>query len=496
MAKRLSLKINIIINAIYQILILAVPLITTPFISRVLGPESVGQYSLYFSIVSFFSLFATFGFTEFGTKAISENRDNIKNKTVVFYSIFIAKLLLGIATLGIFFVYVFVSATSQNTIICYLSLGFYILASIIDCTFLFQGEERFLGICINNILIRIISLILIFCLIKDSSDLWIYCLILGLSQFLIAILTCVSHKKNTFCKINIKEINVLKYIRLAMPYFIPALSTSLFLYFNQILLGIMGISDLENGYYGQAIKIVQVLSTLAGSICIIMFSRISYLLKSKDFNTIKEKIGQTFSAFWIMAIPLFFGIYSVSDIFVPFFLGPGYDKVIVLIYILAPQIIFVPLNTLYGNLYYRPNNKIRIQTIIMFAASILNIILSLILIPSLESIGASISKSISEFIQLPFLVFYSRQFINTKNAFKNGVKPFFSAIIMALIVVLTKLLLVKCLNDIVLLFLLILEGVIIYMLFEIIFKDKLVINTILQVFSFIRRKICIKSRYK
>lgn len=494
MAVKKSLKINVIVNAIYQILTLLVPLLTTPFISRVLGPEAVGQYSLYFSIVSFFSLFAAFGFTEFGTKAIAENRDNPKEKSVIFFSIFLSKLILSILTISIFLTFVFLSSTNLNTIICYLCLGFYIVANIVDFTFYFQGEERFVGICVRNIIIRVISLVLIFSLIKSSEDLWIYCLILGLGQFLALFLMIFSFKKESLCKVKTSDLHILKYLKLSFPYFIPAVSVSLFLYFNQILLGALGISDIENGYYGQAIKIVQVLSTLAGSISIIMFSRISYLLQNNNLQEVRIKVKQTFSAFWILSIPLFFGIYGVSDLFIPIFLGPGYDKVALLIYVLAPQIIIVPLNALYGNIYYRPNNKIRIQTIVMFGASLLNIFLALILIPKLESLGASISKVIAEFIQFPFLLFYSRKSISIKDTFLSSVKPLISGISMFLCVFSSYWF---CrglqINNILFLFILIFEGAIIYLIIELLLKDELLINTLKQIFIFFKNKVNFKS---
>lgn len=489
MAKKVPLKINVVVNAVYQILTLLVPLITTPFVSRVLGPAAIGQYSLYFSIVSYFCLISTFGFNEFGTKAISENRDNPEQKTIIFFSILLSKLVLGTLVLGGFLLFVFLSSSDFNTLVCYLCLGLYILATIIDYTFYFQGEERFIGICVRNTLMRIFTLILIFVLIKSSDDLWIYCIILGLGQFLATLSMVFSFKKSSFVKIKIKDLSAFNYIKLAFPYFIPALSVSLFSYLNQVLLGAMGASDAENGFYGQAMKIIQVLSTLAGSISIIMFSRVSYLLKTNNFEEVKTKIDQTFSAFWILAFPLLFGLYAVSDVFVPLFLGPGYDRVIILTYILAPQIIFSPLNGLYGNLYFRPNNKIWIQTIIIFGASVINIILAVILIPNYESVGTSISKLVAEFIQLPFLVFLSRKFITLKSAFKTSIKPLISSSIMFICVFVTNLYLVEYIsNEILFLLLLICEGAIIYLLMEIIMKDKLVIGTIAQVYRFVFKR--------
>ncbi len=489
MNKNNSLKLNTIFNAIYQILALLVPLVTTPFVSRMLGPESIGQYSFYFSIVSYFTLIAAFGFNDLGTKEIAETRDDKIKKTNVFFSLLISKLLFGVLVIGVFLIYVFVASNDLNTFICYLCLGLYILATILDFTFFFQGEEKFIGICLRNIATRVFTLVLIFVLIKSSEDLRVYCLILGVGQLFASLIMCFGFRRNTFTKIILKDLHPLRYIKLAFPYFIPALSVSLFTYLNQVLLGAMNVSDAENGYYGMAVKIAQILSVLAGSISIIMFSRISYLIQKNNIEEVKHKIRQTFSAFWILSIPLFLGIYAVCDIFVPIFLGPGYDKVVILIYILAPQIVFGPLNGLYGYLYFRPYNKIWIQTAIIFASSIFNIVLAVILIPSYESIGTSIGKVCAEFVQLPFLIYFSRKFINAKETFKESIKPLISGSIMFVVVFLSDYLLGGIiLNKIILLIILIFEGSLIYYIFEIVLKDYLVFNTTKQILNFVFSK--------
>lgn len=489
MSKKTSLKINFIFNAVYQILVLLVPLITTPFVSRVLGPDAIGQYSFIFSIVSYFCLFANFGFNDLGTKVISESRDDKVTKSNIFYSLLFSKLILGALVLCLFLIYVFFVSNDLNTLMCYLFLGLYLLGTIFDYSFYFQGEERFVSICIRNIFIRVLTLVLIFVLIRNTEDLWIYCLILGVGQILSSLIMVFSFGKNSLCKIDLKKLEVWKYFKLSIPYFIPALSVSLFSYLNQVLLGIMGSSDAENGYYGQAMKIIQILSTLAGSISIIIFSRMSYLVQEGDESEINKKIQQTFSSFWILSLPLTLGICAISDLFVPIFFGEGYDKVIILIYILAPQIVFSPLNGLYGYLYFRPKNKIWIQTIIIFGASALNIVLALILIPRYQSIGTSISRLAAEFIQLPFLIIFSYKYISLKDSFLSGIKAFISASIMFTLVFLTKIFIGTYFNNVYIeLLFLIIEGAMIYYLCEMIFKDKLIVDSANQILIFVKRK--------
>ena len=102
--KTKSIKINAIFNAIYQILSMLVPLITAPYISRVLGPDNNGIYSYFYSIVTYFVLVATFGFADYGTKAIAEVRDDREKRSKTFFSIMLNKLFLGVLTILALFI--------------------------------------------------------------------------------------------------------------------------------------------------------------------------------------------------------------------------------------------------------------------------------------------------------------------------------------------------------------------------------------------------------
>ena len=181
--KTKSIKINAIFNAVYQILSMLVPLITAPYISRVLGPDNNGIYSYYYSIVSYFVLVATFGFADYGTKVIAEVRDDREKRSKTFFSIMLNKLFLGVLTILAFFIFTFVLYSNDlYSLYIFLALSCFIFAAILDPTFYFQGQERFVSISLRNITVRIVTTIFIFVLVKDINDLLIYSLVMGLGQ--------------------------------------------------------------------------------------------------------------------------------------------------------------------------------------------------------------------------------------------------------------------------------------------------------------------------
>ncbi len=426
-----SIKINAIFNSIYQILTMIVPLITAPYISRVLGVENNGLYSYYFSIVTYFVIFATFGFNDFGTKYIAEIRDNKEKVNSRFWSISYSKLILGLIVLVVYFIFSFCLFSSDKiAITLLLILSGYILSAVIDPTFFFQGNERFVSVSLRNIVIRVLTTIAIFCFVRGVNDLYIYALILSLGQVLASLIMFFSFKGSGIKKPKLFKEDFIESFRGSLGYFLPSLAITLFTTLNQTLLGAFGYEGEESGYYGQALKIINILSTFIGSINIIILSRISYLQSLNDEEKLKEQIRKIFQVFWIASIPVTLGLIAITPTFLPAFLGEGYSKSTICTLILSCVVFLSPLNGLIGSVYFRPKNKIYLQTLFIIIASLANVVICVVLIPTYKSYGASIGRIFADILQLPLLVIFSRKYLNYPKLLKTIVKPLISGIVM------------------------------------------------------------------
>ena len=497
MAKYNSIKINAIFNAIYQVLVLIIPVITIPYVSRVLGQNAIGEYSLFSSIINYFVLFASYGFVDYGTKVISENRDNLYEKSRSFFSVLFTKAILTVGTLLVFFIYLLLSGYTGIQFYSFIGLSLYIFAVLFDPTFYFQGEERFVSISIRNAIVRVIIVILTFVLIKSEDDLGAYCFILGLGQLLSTLIMYFSFKKGELLRVKVKDLDIISTIKKAFPFFIPCVAIQLYTGINQLILDWFNIPASENGFYGQAFKVVQLLSALPGSITIIMYSRVSYLLKINDKVEAEKKIIQTFQVFWILSLSISFGVAGISKTFVPVFFGDGYEKVIYILYLLCPSIIVTPLNTLFSYLFFKPTNKAWIQTLILFISSIIDIALASILATNLMSYGVAIARCVGDLIQIPLLVLFSRKQINFRDIIKTLLKPLASSLVMfAFVYFLQYVFSITLGTHFISLFLLILFGAIIFYIVEILLKEEFVVNyskMILIKISYIFKKIFRKN---
>lgn len=486
--KKYSLKTNAVFNALYQILALLAPLLTTPYISRILGSELIGDYAYFYSIVSFFLLVATFGFTDYGTKKIAEVRNNKAERSNVFWGIMSAKGILSLISITGYIIFCLISYRGSSNLLVALTMAFYPLSTLIDPIFYFQGEENFVSISLRNSFIRILTIVLIFTLVKSQNDFIYYVLILAGGNFVATGIMYFSFKGAVFGPQKSK-ILVFKYLKESFPFFVPTLAVTLFGQLNQTLLGIIGNSASENGYFAQGMKFINILTGLVGSLSIIMLSRISYLTAEKNDNEIKQKIKKTFDVFWSISFACTFGIAAINKQLIPVFLGDGYDKVIPVLYILCPIIIFSPLNNLYGNLYFRPKNKIWIQTYIIIFVALLNIILNLLLIPRFGSIGCAISSLVTEALQFPLLAYYAKEEIDIRQVLKSAIEPFDCGLITFMAVYASGEVINGKISSLLEVLVLIVIGILFYGIFGLLFKDPLIIfakETILKAISKIK----------
>ena len=176
-----SITKNYIFNLVYQLLLIIMPIITTPYLSRVLGAENIGIYSYTLSITTYFILIGSLGVSLYGQREIAYLQDKAYERSKTFIEIFIMKLLALSVSLIIFY---FTFCLNGDYSLYYKILILEIIANIIDISWFFQGLEEFKKTVSRNIIVKLISVLLIFILVKSSNDLSKYFAIYVLSTFL------------------------------------------------------------------------------------------------------------------------------------------------------------------------------------------------------------------------------------------------------------------------------------------------------------------------
>lgn len=421
-----SLTKNYIYNLVYQVLTLVLPLITTPYISRVLGAESIGIYSYTYSILSYFLLFGALGVALYGQREIAyAGEDEIKRKKT-FWEIQICRFLAA-AIASIIYCIFFMGKGEYSV---YYRIWFLELVAIgLDISWFFQGIEEFKKTVTRNVLVRLVSVTLIFILVKSPADLVKYITIYAVAD-LVGNLTLWFYLPKYFKGIKIKNINAFTHLPSIILLFIPQIASQIYNLLDKTMIGNMVLDKSEVGYYEQAQKVIRVLVTIVTSLGIVMIPRMASTFASGDKEKLIDYMKKSFKFVFFLSFPMMFGIISISKSFVPVFFGQGYDKVVVLMNIMAPNILFNGMASVIGTQYLLPTKRQKEYTFAIVAGLISNFILNYIMIQYWYSVGASIATIVSELV-LAIIEFYIiRKDINIKEVLKSSTNYLFAGLVM------------------------------------------------------------------
>lgn len=429
-----SITKNYIYNLVYQILTLILPLITTPYISRVLEAEKIGIYSYTYSILSYFLLFGALGVALYGQREIAYAGDDKVKRKKLFWEIQICRFFATFIASVIYFIF-FMRAGEYSI---YYRIWFLELVAIgIDISWFFQGIEEFKKTVTRNIVVRIISVILIFVLVKTPEDLIKYITIYAVAD-LIGNLSLWLYLPKYFKGIKIKNINAFVHLPAIILLFIPQIASQIYNLLDKTMIGNMIADKAEVGYYEQAQKVIRVLLTIVTSLGTVMIPRMASTFASGDNKKLFEYMRKSFKFVFFLAFPIMFGIMSISKSFVPVFFGEGYEKVVILINVMAPTILLNGMANVIGTQYLLPTKRQKEYTIAIVSGLLINFILNYILIKLYYSLGASIATIISELLVVGIEFYVIRKDMNVKKVIKSGINYILSGGIMLIFSILIQ----------------------------------------------------------
>lgn len=481
MAKK-SVAKNYAYNLTYQLLTLILPLITTPYISRVLGGEGIGIYGYTSSIASYFILFGSLGVALYGQREIAYAQENVAKRMKTFVEIIIFRFI----TMAIAIVIYAVSFMRQGEyVVYYRILLLTLLAAAFDISWFFQGLEEFKKTVIRNIIVRLTSITLIFVFVKNREDLIRFFLIYSLADF-IGNLSLWLYLPKYFKGQKIKNITFYKHFVPLLLLFIPQISNQIYNNLDKTMIGKIISDKTEVGYYEQAQKVIRLLITVVTSLGVVMIPKMASTYASGDKQKVNEYLKRSFNFVFFLSFPLIFGIISISKEFVPIFFGKGYDKSIILINIISPIILLMGIANVIGTQYLLPTKKQKEYTFSVTVGLVVNFVLNMILINLWDSVGASIATVLSQLVVDILQIRNISKEIDLKELFKLSIKYFISGIIMFIACFVVK----RFVSDIIIsLIVQIGVGVIVYFGILLLLKDEFLFFYINRVLEIIKSKI-------
>ena len=425
---------NYIYNTLYQILLIVSPLITTPYISRVLGVTNIGIYQYSQSIASYFVLIGAVGTTLYGQREIAYLQDKPKERSRAFWEIEIFRLVSSLLCALIYFL-IFCTHGSYSEIYTILTLE--VLATAFDISWLYMGMENFKLTVIRNTIIKLTGIVCVFLFVKDPDDLGIYTLCMTAPLLLGNLSLWVSLKKYLIkADLNGSELlhGITNRLKPIFILFLPQVAMDVYMLLDKTMIGIFGSNMDQVGYYSQGQRIVKLILTIVTSLGTVMLPTMSAYYAKGDFEGIKNSIQKAFRFIYMLSFPLLFGLCGIAHRFVPVFFGDGYDPVGLLMIIISPILVIIATSNVIGKQYLLPTNQQNAFTISIVAGATINFILNIILIHFWDAVGASIATVVAELAVTGVQCWYVRKQLPLKECLGSGFRYLLYGLIMFLAV--------------------------------------------------------------
>ncbi|OUP22369.1 polysaccharide biosynthesis protein [Lachnoclostridium sp. An196] len=476
-----SIKKNYIYNLSYQVLILFTPLITTPYISRVLGADGIGEVSFTESVASYFVLFATLGITTYGQREISYVQENRKKRSVVFWNTKVLEFITSTIAIILYVIFSFHQKNVNLSLIFTLN----ILAVFVDVTWLFQGLEEFGKIVLRNIIVKILNIAYLFLVIRSSNDVNLYAFGLCFFTFVSNVSLWVYLPKYVD-RISVKQLNPFKEIPVVISLFIPTIAISIYTVLDKTMIGIITKDTYENGYYEQALKISRMVLTTVTALGTVMIPRIGYHFERKDINEVERLMYRGYRFVWCIGTPLCLGLVMISSNFVPWFFGTGYERVSDLLKVLSFLILAIGINNVTGMQYLIPTKRQNLFTLTVAIGAVVNFILNCVLIRIFQSIGAAVASVVAETVIAIVQLVFVRHELKPMMVLKEGIHYYCAGAAMAILLyIIERFLTSSFLNTVIM----IVVGAFIYFGILIIMKDEFLISNLKAVLSKVINKL-------
>lgn len=419
-----SIVRNSILNIIYKLVNIVFPMITSIYVARVLLPEGVGKISYAQNILSYFICMASLGIPVYGAREMAKITSKKEASDKLFSELFLLNL---IATIGCSLIYLgivigvpFINNQRQ----LFLVVGIQLLFNIFNVDWFYTGNEEYAYITIRTVVIKIISVILVFLFVKETSDLIPYVLINTLMVSTNYIINAVKLKKrvslsfrNLYLKVHLKPISIL---------FLTILATDLY---NQIDVTMMGwmCSNAEIGYYAYAIKLIRIITSISTAIAITTLPRICRYYsehRSQEFVSLNNR---TLKVLLTLALPCMLGLISVSSDAVYVVYGQSFMPAAKILSIASPILLFVPISYECGTVILTAVNKEKFLLLATFLGVLTNICLNSILIPRYGGRGAAFASVVAELIVFIVHLICAMKYIKFETSRRDLISLFFSS---------------------------------------------------------------------
>ena len=406
-----SVKVNYILNLINTGTQMLFPLITFPYVCRVIEADGIGQINFFQSIISYISLFTCLGIPMYAIREIARDRSDVVQMNRTAMEILLLHSMLTLVGYAIVAILCLTVPQIQVNIPLFLILSLTIFFTAIGCEWFYQGIEDFKYITIRGLIIKTVSVVLLFIFVKSKTDLLYYgCYtvfgVLGGNIFNFFRLRKYIHREN----IIFSELHIKRHVKPVLKVFSFSVVTSIYLQLNTVLLGFLK-NALAVGYFAAATKVMQMLLTMSVCLGSVMMPRASHLIAENKEDEFNRLIQKSYDFTLAIALPMTIGLIFCAPSLITALCGVKFEHSILPSQIIAPIILMVAISNVFGIQVLFPKGKINIVTLCCGIGAVADLILNLCLIPFFSYIGTSIAYLGAEVATTVSMYFIGRRYI-------------------------------------------------------------------------------------
>ncbi|WP_430535619.1 polysaccharide biosynthesis C-terminal domain-containing protein [Listeria rocourtiae] len=399
---------NYIFVLLYQLLIIITPIFTMPYVIRVLMPENIGVEAYVSSVVQIFTAFAALGMGDYGRKVIAsvKRKQDLK---VEFYSLYVVQ---GFFSAIVLIAYLIFTYYTEQYQLLFLINILTILSYIFDITWFYTGQENIKNIMIRNILVRLGSMIGIFCFVKGPDDLAIYVWINAATLFLGQLVTWLPllRKLRGF---EVQWGKVKKHVVPVMTVAIVPIITLIPLAVNKVILG-NSTSAMDVGFYNQAFKLMTLFVVFVTALSTVMSPRMVKQYNGAKKEDFERSMYFSFRYVALSTLPLVTGLIAIAPLFIPLFLGSAFQPSTLNLQILAPSLFFSGLAGIFGLQILVTTGRNKSYAFSVLIAAIVSFGTNIIFIRLWGSYGTALSYLIFMIMTCVLQAYFARHYFSIK----------------------------------------------------------------------------------
>jgi O-antigen/teichoic acid export membrane protein len=405
-----SIGFNALMNMVNHVSGLIFPLITFPYVSRILQPDGLGKMYFAQAVVGYFIMIATLGIPLYGTREVAKVRDSAQELSQLIAELFVLSSVTTLLGTSLFAVFMIFSDKAQADPLLFIFCVLPIFFSPITFDHIFQGLEEFAQQTIVSVLFRGLALAATFAFVKTQNDILIYVLITGLNVVGANLLkTFLVRKYINFKHISWKNMRLLVHFNPAVMVFSLSAIVSVYASLDKVMLGYLS-DDVQVGLYAASQRLINILVMIMTTIGTVFQPRSAYYLQKEQMEEYSSLAAFSLRLFMFLGFPIAFGTFALADPLILALAGQHFNDAGMLVKIMAINVILIPMSHFFGFQVLYPQNK---EKLLLFATAwgaLANFLLNFVLIRYWHSKGAAVATLTAEAVVLLCLYLFSRPY--------------------------------------------------------------------------------------